>query len=66
MKSNEANTTSADIAQAIERPSVAQNPRREHTLKLPITQGNVDKVAGDKVNLNDRQADALRTSGHIA
>lgn len=59
MKSNVAKHT-ADVAQ-----SVAQDPRREYTVKSPIIHRGEEKVPGGKVNLTDRQADSLRKSGHI-
>lgn len=62
MKSDTAKPT-ADVTAA------AQDQRREHTLKLPVvdaSQGGVEKVAGDKVTLTDREAEVLRESGHIA
>lgn len=55
----------SDLAKATADATAAPNPRREYTVKNPITQRGVDKVAGDKVNLTDRQADELRKSGHI-
>jgi len=39
--------------------------RREYSLKLPIKYRGVDKIAGEKVKLNDRQAERLKESGHI-
>lgn len=38
---------------------------REYTLKKPITYKGKDKVPGDKVKLNDRQAEWLKGSEHI-
>lgn len=58
MKSDAANAT-ADVQAAV------TNPRREYTVKNTINQGGVEKVAGEKVNLTDSQAEKLRASGHI-
>lgn len=38
---------------------------REYTVKKPITHKGEGKVPGDKVVLNDRQAEWLKGSGHI-
>lgn len=38
---------------------------REYILKKPITHKGDPKVPGDKVELNDRQAEWLKGSGHI-
>lgn len=43
-----------------------KDPRREYTVKLPIINAGVEKVAGDKVILTDHEAESLRESGHIA
>ncbi len=60
MKSDEAKP-SADVNQAVD-----PNLRREYELKKKLIQAGVEKSVGDKVNLNDRQAEQFRKSGHIA
>lgn len=59
MKSNAAKATD-DVSQSVEK-----DPRREYTVKLPIINAGVEKVAGDKVILTDHEAESLRESGHI-
>ena len=39
--------------------------RREYTLKKPIVQKGKEKGVGEKVKLNDRQAEWLKGSEHI-
>lgn len=43
-----------------------KDPRREYTVKLPIINAGVEKVAGDKVVLTEHEAASLLESGHIA
>lgn len=34
-------------------------------LKMPIVMSGVERMKGEKVELNDRQAESLKRSGHI-